>query len=660
MEGTPSIDEILARARSALKANDRAEALRLASEATRSGPAHAGAWFLRGVLEADLGDLAAADASLARAFELDPAQPAANRVVRANVLLDRGDAAGAEREARAALHRDPSSAPAAVTLGHALHGQGRADEALAAFASAAGAHPGYLRAQASLGAALARAGRHDEALRVLAEARARWPGSGELRALAAEAHWRRARAFHEAARVLDAIDEYRAALALDDASPDRWNDLANALADAGSITEAQRAYGEALARAPDYHQLRSNVLVAAHYDAAERHAEIYEAHREWNRRHALPVAPIERRAHARHDRLRVGFMSPSLRGGPTGAFLEPLVTALDRARFRTYCYRTAGSADAVTQHLAAACDEWRESTDLDDDALARAIRDDEIDVLVDLAGHTPGGRLLVLARKPAPVVVTWLDYFDTTGLDAVDYLVGDPVMTPAGGPQRFSEKVLLLDPCRLCFAAPAGAPAVAPAPASRGRPFTFASFNRLSKVGPETIALWSRVLQAVPGSRLLLKSAALADGRMRERIAAAFAAQGIAADRIEMRGHSPHARMLAEYGDVDIALDPFPYNGGLTTCEALWMGVPVLTRLGTSMISRQSASLIAAAGMDGWVARSPDELVRIAAERAGSPEALARERSTMRERLAASPLMDAAAFAAKFGRLLADVAGGTR
>src|SRR6185437_8391840 len=215
--------------------------------------------------------------------------------------------------------------------------------------------------------------RHDEALAVLANARARWPESRDLRGLLAEAHWRRARAAHEAARVLDAIDAYRESLALGDASADRWNDLANALADAGLFDAAHQAYREALQREPGYHQLESNMLVVRHYDGAERHAEIFEAHRAWGRRHAAPVARIAPAPRRKSDgRLRVGFMSPALRAGPTGAFLEPLLRALDRERFAIHCYRTAGSADAVTHRLARLCQAWREVQDQSDDHIAHA------------------------------------------------------------------------------------------------------------------------------------------------------------------------------------------------------------------------------------------------------------------------------------------------
>jgi predicted O-linked N-acetylglucosamine transferase (SPINDLY family) len=254
----------------------------------------------------------------------------------------------------------------------------------------------------------------------------------------------------------------------------------------------------------------------------------------------------------------------------------------------------------------------------------------------------------VLARKPAPVIATWLDYFDTTGLESVDQLIGDPVSTPPAATQRFTERVVRIAPCRLCYAPPAYAPEVATAPFAHNGFITFGSFNRLSKIVAPVVELWAATLRAIPDSRLLLKNAAFADPRTREALGAHFQRLGIARERLELRAHSPHAQMLDEYADVDIALDPFPYNGGLTTCEALWMGVPVLAVLGDSMISRQSAALLHAAGLSSWVAADADDFVRRALSFASEPAALAALRAGMRAHLQRGALLDAARFTRGF------------
>ncbi|HUL95711.1 MAG TPA: tetratricopeptide repeat protein [Usitatibacter sp.] len=609
------VDAPIARVRELLARRDLDAAASLAQSLLATAAGDPDALFIAGVVAAERGALAEARSLMGRSLAIRPVQPPANHLVYANVLLDSREAALAEAQARLALAASPAWPAALATLAQALWRQERIDEAIAACDAAIAADPGYARAR-SIGAA---------------------------------ARWTRARSLHAAARVFDAIDEYRASLALDDASADKWNDLGIAFTDAGRIDEAQAAYREALRRDPLYHQVESNLLICLHYDPSVDARRMYEAHRAWAARHAPRSAdPPPRRAISPREPIRIGFISPALREGPTGAFLAPLLENLDRRRFAVHCYRTAGSEDAVTVRLRAASAQWRDVVAQDDDALFACLRGDALDVLVDLAGHTPGGRLPVLARKPAPIVATWLDYFDTNGIDAIDFLVGDPVSTPPGGAQRFSESVSLIEPCRLCYSPPAYAPPVAPAPATRNGCVTFGSFNRLSKLAGPVIDLWARVLRAAPGSRLLLKNGALADPRSRMHIEGLFAARGIAAERLVLQGESPHPELLAGYGDVDIALDPFPYNGGLTTCEALWMGVPVLGLLGDSMISRQTAALLGAAGFPQWVAGSGEALVALAADLAGNPARLAETRAGLRPALVRSDLLNAKRFAQNF------------
>jgi predicted O-linked N-acetylglucosamine transferase (SPINDLY family) len=654
-----AVEAALERARALVKARDLDAAARLYAGVLAADPARAEAWFMQGVVHAEKGELAQARSHMGRAFELQPVQPPANHLVHANVLLDAGDFAAAEMHARKALEAAAGWPPAMVALGLALHRQGNLAQAVEIERWALAADPGYQRGHTALAAALVDSGAFEAASGVLRAALERWPADALVRQQLAQAHWRFARSLHQSARVFDAIDAYRAALAIDDAPADYWNDLANACADAGLLKEAQRCYRETLRRKPEYHQVESNLLINLHYDPAFGADAMFEAHRDWARRHAdalRPSAPPPRRSLAPGARLRVGFLSPGLHWGASGIFALPLLENLDPAKFELCCYRVGGAIDPIAERIRRRAFAWHDLVAADDAAIADRIRKDSLDVLVDLAGHTPGGRLLVLARKPAPVIATWLDYFDTTGLETVDYLIGDPVSTPAGASQRFSETVVRIDPCRLCYAPPEYAPAVAAPPCVRNGHVTFGSFNRVPKLAPPVIALWSRVLDAVPGSRLLLKNAALVDLRTRERLANLFAEHGIDRARLELRSDSPHSRMLGEYGDIDIALDPFPYNGGLTTCEALWMGVPVLALMGGSMISRQSASLLAAAGLVEWVAADEDELIRMAARWAGDTAALALLRRGMRERLLASPLLDARRFALRFGESLAAMA----
>ena len=288
----------------------------------------------------------------------------------------------------------------------------------------------------------------------------------------------------------------------------------------------------------------------------------------------------------------------------------------------------------------------------DDAALAARISADGIDILIDLAGHAPGNRLRAIARKPAPIVVTWLDYFDTTGLDCVDFLIADSVSVPATTSQRFTETVLRVEPSRLCYAPPAYAPVPTTPPVLRNGFITFGSFNRLAKLAEPVVDLWARLLHAASGSRLLLKSAAFNHPTTSTMFAKRFTQRGIGESRLELRGSSPHAEMLAAYGDIDIALDPFPYNGGLTTCEALWMGVPVVALDGDSMISRQSAALLRAAACGDWVAQTQDEWLGIATGLSSQIDRLCEARRSLRSTVASSPLVDGFRFAKRFEALL--------
>jgi len=602
-------------ARTLLRARQHEAALARLRALVQAAPSSVEAHFMLGLASAELRDFPSAIASLDRAFSMAP-PTAPGRLAFAHVLVDGGDPQRAEREAREALRLKPRWVPALDVLALALQ----------------------------------RMGREAEALGVLGEAI-------EVDPRNYDAHLRRARLLHRRAQVHEAIDAYRTALALDAGDADAWNELAIACSDAALHADSRAASREALQRRPSYHQVESNVLIALHYDPMFGPDAMYEAHRDWNARHAGTLAPtkavaVPRRALAPGERLRVGFLSPALRAGPTGYFALPVFEHLDRSRFELHGYNANGTRDALTDRLQRLCSSWHDAWTDDDEALAARIRADGIDILVDLAGHTPGGRLLVLARKPAPVIATWLDYFDTTGLDAVDYLVGDPVSTPEGGSQRFSERVIHIDPCRLCYSPPAFAPDVAPPPALRKGFVTFGCFNRRSKITPEVISAWSTILQELPTARLLIKNAAMADARMRESMLRAFERFSVERDRVELRAHSPHEQMLAEYADVDIALDPFPYNGGLTTCESLWMGVPVLAIEGDSMISRQSAALLAAGGLGDWVVRDEDALLESAIARAGDVGALAPLRDGLRARLGDSPLMKGEAFARKFGEAL--------
>ena len=297
-------------------------------------------------------------------------------------------------------------------------------------------------------------------------------------------------------------------------------------------------------------------------------------------------------------RLRVGYVSGDLRYHPVGYFLARVLSAHDRRSVEVFCYSNSAVVDAMTARLRAVSDQWRSIVGMSDADAASLIRRDGVDILIDLSGHTNRNRLPLFASRPAPVQASWLGYYGTTGLAAMDYVLMDAVSAPPGEERWYSEAVVRLPHGRFCYDPPETAPAPADPPFSRRGHVTFGCFNNISKIGPDVVRSWARILEVSPGARLICKWRTLGDENSRRRLIEAFAAAGVSADRLEPRGFSPHQEMLAEYGDIDIALDPFPFGGGLTSCEALWMGAPVVTLPETA---RRRVRRSAFCDMLGWM-----------------------------------------------------------
>jgi len=440
---------------------------------------------------------------------------------------------------------------------------------------------------------------------------------------------------------------YRRAVELDPAAAGAWNNLGNVEKYLGNLREAIACYDRAVACDPGNARLHSNVLIALHYDPSLSHEELFARHKAWAERHAARFYPRERTWPNTRDperRLRLGYVSEGFDGRIVGHFLRDVLRFHDRQQVTTYAYSGTRRADDITAELRKSFDHWREIRALDDDAVAAQVERDEIDILVDLDGHAPDARPLVFARKPAPLAIAWLNYFDTTGMATVDYVLTDPYTTPADSPQRFTEQLLRLPDTRFCYAPVPHAPAVAPLPAASGGLFTFGSFNRYDKLGPGVLDCWAEILRRVPRSRLIVKNSAIAIAQTRDELSRQFAARGIASNRVELRSRSPHAAMLAEYADIDLGLDTFPYNGGLTTCEALWMGVPMVAIEEERMISRQTTAMLRQVGGEDFIARTRDEYVTLAVQWAGETGRLAAVRASLRERMRVSPLCDGERF----------------
>lgn len=430
--------------------------------------------------------------------------------------------------------------------------------------------------------------------------------------------------------------------------PQAYNNLGSSLLDQGRVAEALECYERGLNAADDDPAIHSNYLLCMHYTERLSIRASLDAHREWECRHALQSV-ASKSVKYNHDKLRIGFVSPDFRTHSVSYFLVPLFSNYDSKEFIFYCYSDVRSPDAMTRSLMGLVDSWRNTTQFNDEELARCIRSDEIDILVDLSGHTAGNRLGVFARRASPVQVTWLGYPDTTGLEVMDYRVSDAIADPPGFDEYYCEQLVRLEGCFVCYSPSTDAPEPLPSPVIENGFVTFGSFNNLSKITDEVIKAWSDILHRVPDARLFIKNPGLADNVVRARYLSAFVQQGINNERIDLKGLSPTTKEhLAEYGNIDIALDTFPYNGTTTTCEALWMGVPVLTFIGNNHAGCVGASLLSAAGMSDWVSVSLAAYVNNAVNLADDRELLVQKRAILREKMAGSVLCNGGRFARIF------------
>jgi len=391
-----------------------------------------------------------------------------------------------------------------------------------------------------------------------------------------------------------------------------------------------------------------------HYDEGVTLEDLAAAHTAYGRQWATLRAGWPKHENSREleRRLRLGFVSPDLGRHPVGCFLLPVLENLDASQCQVHCYSDRETADEVTARLRAATAVWRDTAALSHTALANQILTDQIDVLFDLAGHTSRNRLPMFARRPAPVQISWLGYVGTTGLDAMDYLLADRYHVPAAVEKYYVERVLRLPDSYACFAPPTETPLPGPLPASQSGRLTFASFNNPDKITRSVVALWAEILRRLPQSRLMLRYIGLDRPGTRAPLDQAFAEHGVAAERVDCFGASPHGDLLAAYQQVDVALDPFPYSGGLTTCEALWMGVPVVTCPGATFAGRHALSYLSTVGLTETIAADHAQYVALATALATDLPRLATLRSTLRDRVAASPLCDGPQFAQNFTNLL--------
>ncbi|CAO3357926.1 O-linked N-acetylglucosamine transferase, SPINDLY family protein [Azospirillum melinis] len=578
---------------------------------------------------------------------------------------------------RAVLAREPGHPQANNNLGILLRRARRWEEAAVCLRKAVAGWPEDSGVRSNLACTLGDQGRVAEATATLRvalalspEAPGSWFNAGNLLKSArnsegAKAAYRRAIRLdpdmgealsnlgdsqREEGALTQAVDSYLAAIRARPDLPQPFVNLGEALKDQGRITEAIGILQKGLERHPDMVLMRSNLLLALHYSPWIPPEVIARAHAHWNERHARPLFDGAKRfANDRDpDRLlRVGYVSPDFCHHACAHFIEPLLRGHDRGAVEVLCYATERRRDGMTLRMEALADGWRSLADLDDAAAAALVERDRVDLLIDLAGHTAGGRPLLFARRPAPVQITWLGYPDTTGMPAVDCRLTDAVADPPGESDGWhAERLVRLPRGFLAFQPPADAGPVADLPALANGFVTFGSFNSLAKMTPEVVRVWSALLARVPSARLLLKSPGFEDSAVRNAVHRDFARRGARPERIELLMPTESvADHLRAYGRLDVALDPFPYNGTTTTCEALWMGVPVVTLAGRHHVARVGASLLAGCGLDELIGRDEAGYVDAAVALAGDLARLSSLRRGMRTRLESSALLDHHGFA---------------
>ena len=587
-----------------------------------------------------------------RVLEMDPLHGGARfNLGSAYLTLERYDEAVSVF--RQLIADEPGSSEGYNNLGNAYKGLGETEQVLGCYEKAIALDGENAQAHYNLGLMLQELMEFEAADRSYQRAQALNPDS-------AETLNNRGVLKKELGLLGEAEAFHRQALAIDPEYPEAHCAMGVLLKEQGRLDEASGEYREALRLRPGYVGVHSNEVFLHSYMAGREPVEIFEEHRQWAAQHAAHLYPdTPRFANARDaDRpLRVGFLSPDLRRHSVAYFIEPVFRGHDRQAYRLYAYSDACRGDAVTERLRDGAEQWRDTCGWSDERLVEQIREDAIDILVDLTGHTAGNRMLVFARRPAPLQVSYLGYPATTGLATMDYRLSDARADPEGMTEPLhSERLLRMPESFLCFEAPEEAPAVVAPPSVERGYVTFGSFNNLAKLTPQMVAVWAALLKRVPDSRLLLKYRSLADEGTRARFERLFAEHGVPAERLRLTGRIPSLDgHLGLYGEVDIALDTYPYHGTTTTCEALWMGVPVITLGGPSHVSRVGVSLLTGVGLEALVADDEADYIDRAAALAADPVRLAELRQGMRERMRGAPLMDEAAFNRALEGLLRDI-----
>ncbi len=578
------------------------------------------------------------------------------------------------------LQLKPDLAEAYYNMGNTHKYQGKPDKAIACYHTAIKINPDYAEAFNNMGNALKTLNEYDSAIRCYKLALQKKPDN-------AEAYFNLGNILHERGKIEQAVPCYQKAIEirpdfaeaynnignifknqglLSEAilyfqksvqlNPDfasAYNNMGNALSGQGKLDEAMLCYRNSLYIKPDFAHAHSNLIYCMNFQEDIKPIQLFEEHKNWARQHIYSLKLekfYHRNSKSLEKKLRVGYVSSDFRMHSVSYFIEPLLESHDNKNFKIFCYSDVPYYDSVTNRLSHLADKFVKTAGLPDEDLAKLIKKDRIDILVDLSGHTAGNRLLVFAKKPAPIQVTYLGYPNTTGLEEIDYRITDAIADPLDLTEDLhTERLVRLTSGFLCFKPEAKSPPVSNQPSEESGIITFGSFNHRAKISSKVIKLWSTILSLVPNSQIVLKSKGLSDTETRNKLIDSFAEYGLPAKKIKLYNYTTSTyEHLEFYNTVDIGLDTFPYNGTTTTCEAIWMGVPVIVLAGKAHISRVGVSLLSMVGLDELIAESYDEYIAKAVKLANDTGRLRKYRNNLRNMMLQSMLTDCKGFTRGF------------
>lgn len=566
----------------------------------------------------------------------------------AHRLCQEKDYVSAEKILKEILNRAPGNIPALILVGLTAYFLGEKEKAFEYFDESVRRGPANPQVFYNYAFVSENSGNIDAAMEYYEKAL-------ELKPDYAAALNNLANLLKSAGRLEEAEKKCRSCMEKMPFQPEIYNTTGNLLSVMGRNAEAVSSYRKALElkQMPSVH---SNLLLALNYLDMDNET-LFTEHRNWEKFNAgkLIVNRDFANALTKERKLRIGYISPDFRRHSVAYFFDPLIRHHNRERFEIYCYSDASKPDAVTGRIKSFSDKWRDVYGMNDEAVFAIMKNDVIDILVDLSGHT-GQRLLLFARKPAPLQITYLGYPNTTGLSTMDYRITDSASDPAGLDKFYTEKLIRLKDTFLTFAPPAEAPEVSGSLAVKNGFITFGSFNNPAKISPGLIAAWAEILKKAPSSRLVMKNIYLGDAWLCRHISALFEARGIKPERLELLPFDgKFEEHLSQYSRIDVALDTFPYNGTTTTCEALWMGVPVICLAGNRHASRVGVSLLSSIGLKSFIAPNIQDYIKIAAFQSENIQLLANMRPALRNLLADSPLCRPVLFAADLENAYTDI-----